>query len=351
MFVPRASGEEYRVALLWSESTRMETSPEDSPSGIPSGGVLVAAGSDTVASFSPATGTLFSRSLRHDFFSVSPRFYLNQPYAPGGRWVLTDRFNGERHFIDYHGMPRLFGPVLAQFGIDEIVMNHPEHVRGVSLHAGMTLTAFDLVTIPGSNDRRALAARADVFGDLHLSEIDFPRARVEERGVLQTGTIVYGLAIVPGASTSEVLILRGTDPQVLELYRMGESIEDDPFLRFPVAPENRVHTPPVIRRVNGDRFAVRLRDVILLVDRRTSAVQTIARDGEAPVAGFLPAWTLGLAYAEAGENDACIILTETLQEDSPTLEWCFPGSTVAALEADLLVLERQDRFFAIGVER
>lgn len=350
VFVPRTSGEEYRLTLEW-ESIVDLGAVSDHPHATPSTSIpLVAVGSRAVALLAPETGDILSSSLRHDSFSLSERFFVNQPQTTGGRLVLTDRLNGERHFVDAFGIPRLYGPILAQFGPDAIRLNHPDYFRPFTLHGHELLTAFDLVPERRSDGTRAILLRADLYGDVRVERIDFSRSRVEEMGVLRTGTIVYGFALFQ-EDDSVLVLLRGTDPQIVELYSLGETVTTDPVLRYVVPPENTLRSPPLIRRVDGTTIAVRLKDSMLLVNHRAASVRPIPRAGLHPPAGFLPARTLGLTYIEARAAETCMVLMESVLENARRAEWCFPGVTIAALETGMLVLEHQDRFFGIRIAR
>jgi hypothetical protein len=350
LLVPRVAGEEYHVDLRWAFALDPDSAFQWHPS-MPAANDLVAAGNDIVVVLDRDSGALIGSGARHTAFSTSNELFLNQPLETGGRWVLSDRVSGELHYLDARGIPLLFGPILAQFGSDRIVLYHPRFTREVVLPHEGTLTAFDLISVMTEEiGEYALVVTGDVFGTLLVRRVYFGGASVDEPLMINTGSLVHGLAIIPDGDPV-ILVVRGVDPQFVEIYRGHEDDGDTPVVRYEVPAENAVRSPPVIRRVDRESYAVSLDHLLLVVNFRLGSVIPVPRSDPRPVAGFMPARTSGVVYATVSDEGVQLVVAEALRGGAASVEWRMPGTVIAALEPDVLVVERDNQFFALQVER
>ncbi len=351
--VPRVAGEEYYLAVRWerSLSSREVLQPG---ADFPDHSGVFATGRTTLGVFRTDDGEAVYRAARHPFLSKSAELYLNQSPVAGGRWVVTDRRTGERTFHDPRGMPAVYGPLLVQFREDEVHAFNTHLKREITIPQDGDLTVFDarVVTDPDGADRVFLVT-GDFFGVLRLLTIDFLDGAYESVEIPlndheeDVPVIIYGVALLP-EDPPEVLVLYGTDPQVLEFRSFSEHSEPR---RYIVPDVNAIRRPPVIRAVDEDFWAVGLNGLLALVSRRTGAFHTIPMDGLVHPAGFLSARITGFAAAAADRSGTVFHMQEALGNEVRSVRWHFPGATPAAVDRGLLVLERDDHFFAVEVRR
>ncbi|POR04747.1 hypothetical protein AU468_02735 [Alkalispirochaeta sphaeroplastigenens] len=355
LVVPRAAGEELRVRLLWDQDLSQEMVILSNSGGWASGSAVFAVGANTLGSFAREDGSILSGAIRHRSFSQSGNYYINQAGTIADRWAVMDGRTGSVSFHERQGLPRLYGPVLAQFGAREILLRDSRFGGTVSLPRREALSTFD--ALPGGDDgeRPAFAVMGDIFGEVSLHRIDLSRAaedEAEERYRLPSAEgPVFGVKLLPGEPPF-VVVVRGLDPQVVELFRYGTAV---PLLREEVHSDNAVEEPLVFHELDQSQVMVALRDSVLLVDvhEKTLRYSTVSATGA--VAATVSGERGDLLVATARDQGLSLALWTLAGFDRPRedrrgpLTWSLPGARLAASTENLLVLERKDRFFAFEV--
>lgn len=314
-------------------------------------------GSACVAAVSRDTGDVLFGSPRHEAFSASDTHVLNQQWTSDGPWGVVDRSTGMAQFIDSTGVPRLFGPVLVQFGPDTITMTHLKHRTTVEIPHSGELTTFDLV-LADDEEYQGYMATGDLFGTVRVDLVDFQQGHRQELRLWDTTPAVYGTEFVFSRrnplDAPVLLVLRGAEPQYLEFYRLeaGSGVADDSLLlRHTVPGESVLRSAPAVSPVTPAMYAVSTSDALVVVDLERLTTLTLMPTPHRPVIGFLTGRTRGFAFVSVDDEALTINLGDVLRENGSVISWHVAGARAAALEKDLVVLELDNRFFAVEIAR
>lgn len=351
---PRTAGEEYYLAVRWQQDLTREGIGRTSGRTPVADGVL-AAGSDVVAVFSRETGETLYSAVRHFAFAYSDEYFLNQDPAIGGRIAVIDRITESTVFYDRYGIPRLYGSHLVQFDTDLITIQNVGHRGRVVLPDRGELTTFDLVPAEDAPDRsHAVAVTGDLFGTVDVVTIDFADGSYEtikrvtaDSNANHAVPVVYATRFV---SVDPLLLLKisGYAPQLLEILRPedGETV-----LRFEIPEQNTIRSPPAVRQVDSAIWAVAFRDALLFIDVREATVHTVPVEGLVSIAGFMTHFSPAPVVVSAQEDGVRLVVREGISGARRSALWRFPATDLAAVEPDLVILERLGRFSAVEVRR
>jgi hypothetical protein len=326
---------------------------------------LLARGSSAIGVFHPGTGELLYFQRRHPVFTYSDDYYLNQIPLESSRWAVIDRRSGAPSFLERHGVPRLYGPVLVQAGTSALTLQHVKHPRVVRLpnQGNLTTVAVSTAGVSGvdtseditpgdSGSGSVLVATGDIFGVVELLAIDFLTGRRET--ILSVNitsadgrgpSVVYGVQLETG-DPAQLIVLHGHEPQVLETLSIPSGRVR---LRQVVPDEYRLVSPPVVQRLDDSTVVFGLRGALMFADLREDALWTIPADTAGAFFGVLPVSETILALVSGHEGDLVLSLRESPRSESDAATWRFRDVYPTAAERGLLVVESEERFIALEV--
>ncbi|SIQ04479.1 hypothetical protein SAMN05920897_1037 [Alkalispirochaeta americana] len=353
LVVPRAAGDELQVRIRWDRVISQEMVALSESGGWSFGKGLFAVGRSTLGVFSEPDGEILSKAIRHRAFSSSGDFYINQAGTIADRWVVTNRRTGAVSFHERRGVPRLYGSILAQFATRTITLRDSRYGGKIHLPRRVALSAFDALPGRGDEGDFGFAVLGDLFGEVSFHRLDFKGIEEEQYFLASAMGPVFGIKLISG-NTPHVLVVRGRDPQMVELFRYGDK---EPRMREEIPPEAAVKEPLAFHEMSDFLMMVGLKERFLVLDSQANELRYSNASMAGAVAAVIPGAGGELLVAAAQDQGLSLALWTLAGFDRPRedrrgpVAWSVPGARFAAAGEDLLVVERNDRFFALEVTR
>lgn len=351
--VPRFTPPEIALVVRWEQPVDIVSllAPADGQPGSSAGAISVATARGFVR-LEPHDGRITASGIRAGVTALSAYGYINQPLdAPS--WVVVPWSPGGRpSIVPRRGLPRVYGPLLAQFAPGRVV---------VARVADPTAELFELrwegiaaVADVAAETGFVGAIVATINGD--VSWLVAPDIGPTRRGRDSSGAEpIVGVAFldVPEGGAPRALVVRGLRPQVIEIVALpgaGEGGDAGPSPALEVVTAWNVPAE-IVRRsplsiVEGpdNRVFLTLSGALVVLDRSDFDATFIAADADAELRA-VAATPLGPMVGVDTPRAAELMVLP--RGEGPPVRYRFDRAQVRAAWRDVILLESADTLIAL----